>query len=339
MEILQRIKNRINRNPYYLDFKHELEKPLVIGRRCALLYYYLDFKRTLNSIYYRNDFKDIRTIVLTIGFNRSGSSLLGYLLTAHPNIIIADEVSHQIVAQIKFSFVDGGMDYLRRRYEGPLSILFSEILRTDQLRYQHYNSILSLHNEAQQEIYKRSEDRSERYIRVPNQYQGRFERLKIVGVKNSYENTFVLLRNNTLVNLRRHCKERDIKLKFLFTIRNPYDLISRMFIVNLFTEEKAVKIFKDRCKRLEELLKRIDSQDIFLNRHEDICKDPRRQLARLCDFLQVPIPAGYTEDCASQVVQEPYKSRLDIDWSPQLKQTVAAMIEKYDFLLGYDWET
>ncbi len=35
--------------------------------------------------------KDIRIMLLTIGFARSGSSLLGYLLTAHPNIVIADE--------------------------------------------------------------------------------------------------------------------------------------------------------------------------------------------------------------------------------------------------------
>ncbi len=36
-------------------------------------------------------FKDIRIFVSTIGFHRSGSSLVGYLLTAHRNIIIAHE--------------------------------------------------------------------------------------------------------------------------------------------------------------------------------------------------------------------------------------------------------
>ena len=36
-------------------------------------------------------FGKLHTMVLTIGFHRSGSSLVGYLLTAHPNIIMAHE--------------------------------------------------------------------------------------------------------------------------------------------------------------------------------------------------------------------------------------------------------
>ena len=317
MEVLQTINNKIKRG---------FKRP------------YLKFKYALGGIYHRNNFKDIRTLVLTIGFNRSGSSLVGYLLTAHPNIVIADEIQHP---DTKCQLYHGrfGISYLSGMYKGFLSNLFYAILYVDRLRHRVKIPTTSLHNEAQQDIYNRSEDRSERYIQVPNQYQGHFKRLKVVGAKASHENTWALLRNNTLVNLRRHCKERDIKLKFLFTIRNPYDLIARMVIVNSFTQEEAFGLFENRCESLEELVKRIDSQDIFLYRHEDMCRDPRRQLVRLCDFLEAPIPAGYTEDCASRVVREPYKSRCEIDWSPRLKQMVAATIEKHDFLSGYDWES
>ena len=279
-------------------------------------------------------------MVLTIGINRSGSSLLGYLLTAHPNIVIADEIQHPI--ETNKIWEDGGINYLKEQYNGAFNYLFSKILDVDRLRYQYGKKIStsSLHTKMQQKnVIKRNFKRNERYVLVPNQYQGRFERLKVIGVKASHENTLALLKNNTLVNLRRRLKKRDIKLKFLFTVRNPYDLTARMLIANSFTAEKTARTFPNHCKQPEDLLKRIDSQDVFVNRHEDMCRDPRRQLSRLCDFLEVPIPDGYTEDCASRVVQEQHKSRLDIDWSPQLKQTVARAIEKYDFLSGYDWET
>ena len=298
--------------------------------------YYLNFKPALGSIYYRNAFKDIRTMVLTIGFSTSGSSLIGYLLTAHPNIVFADEIQHP---HKLFHFKNAG-EYLCSVYNGTLNKLFYAILNTDRLRYQDKISSYSLHNRVPQKSRViRGKNRDKRYILVPNQYQGRFERLKVIGVKASQMNSIVLLRNNTLVNLKKKLKERGIKLKFLFTVRNPYDMAVRTRIsCRNQTEEWVVRDFEDRCKTQEKILKRINPQDIFVNRHEDMCKDPRRQLTRLCDFLQVPIPADYIEDCGSTVVQEPHKSRLDIDWSPKLKQTVALMNEKYDFFSNYNWE-
>ena len=311
---------------------HEISK--VIKRKFNG--YYLDFEYTLGGIYHRNNFKDVRTMVLTIGINRSGSSLLGYLLTAHPNIVIADEIQHLNTKNLVHPGRDG-IVYLREMYKGFLSNLFYAILDVDQFRYRSKISTTSLHGEAQQEIYKRNKSRGKRYILVPNQYQGCFERLKVIGVKASYENTCALLINNTLTSLNRKLKERDIKLKFLFTIRSPYELVARY--PKKTSVEKAFQLFEKKCKTQKKILRIINPQDIFVNRHEDMCINPRRQLARLCDFMEVPIPAGYIEDCASQIVRKSSKRHLDIDWSPQLKQTVARMIEKYDFFSGYDWET
>ena len=302
-------------------------------------YFYYIVLSSLKSIYHRDDFKDIRTMVLTIGFNASGSSLAGHLLTAHPNIVIADEL-HDHFRKSEYRSIWG---CLVRIYQGNLNNLFQIILDIDRLRYQTKISTTSKRNKAKRKVRKvrivRGRNRKKRYILVPNQYQGRFERLKVIGVKSSVENTSALLEDSTLASLRRKLKEGDIKLKFLFTIRNPYDITARILIMNSYTAGETAQVFENHCESLEELLKRIDPQNIFVHRHEDICKDPRQQLARLCDFLEVPIPDGYIEDCASQVVQDLYKSRLDINWSPQLKQTVAWMIEKHDFFSGYDWET
>ena len=313
MVILQKIKNRINRNSYYLNFRDSLRK-----------------------IYYRSAFKDIRTVVLTIGFSRTGSSLLGFLLTAHPNMVVVQEPSLKEATGSRVYRGNAALACISRMYNGALNGFFYTILDQDRLRYQNG---ISPSTQIKQQKSLRSPEQKVYYILVPNQHQGRFKRLKVIGVKSSYYNNVVLSRNNTLANLRSRLKERDIKLKFLFTVRNPYDRIAAISKRQNHSLEETVRIFEDSCKKQEELLKKIDRQDVFVNRHEDMCKDPRRQLARLCDFLQVPIPAGYIEDCASAVVRKPYKGRLDVNWSPELEQTVALMIEKYDFFSGYDWET
>ncbi|MFX0095289.1 MAG: hypothetical protein ACFFBD_26380, partial [Candidatus Hodarchaeota archaeon] len=55
---------------------------------------------------YRKYFKDLRTFILFIGSSRSGSSLVGALLDAHPNVIIAQErnVLKKDVADKKMNF-------------------------------------------------------------------------------------------------------------------------------------------------------------------------------------------------------------------------------------------
>ena len=40
---------------------------------------------------WEKSFDNVRVMLLTIGFSGSGSSLLGYLLTAHPSMIVADQ--------------------------------------------------------------------------------------------------------------------------------------------------------------------------------------------------------------------------------------------------------
>ena len=57
----------------------------------------LDLAKNYLSSYYESlklteFFKDVKTFCMFIGYPRSGSTLIGSLLDAHPNIIIAHEL-------------------------------------------------------------------------------------------------------------------------------------------------------------------------------------------------------------------------------------------------------
>ena len=63
---------------------------------------------------------------LTFGFPRSGGSLLGYLLTAHPNIVMADEAFYPI-------------QYIQKHGISDLNKIFNRLL-------EHDKRMPSLHN-------------------------------------------------------------------------------------------------------------------------------------------------------------------------------------------------
>ena len=63
--------------------------------------------------------------------------------------------------------------------------------------------------------------RQKRYILVPNQYQGRFEALNVLGIKRSRSNVEGLLKKGIFKTFKKRLEERGICLKFILTVRNP----------------------------------------------------------------------------------------------------------------------
>ena len=263
-----------------------------------------------------NSSKDIQIMLLTIGFPCSGSSLLGYLLTAHSRMVVADEAMHPKQNVRMYSSLDE---------------IFNQILEHDynmQLKARVWSKLKSIFGGAIS-----TQHRIGRYVVIHNQHQGRFEKLKVIGNKSSHMD-LPNLNASTLKILKKNLKEKNIVLKWIFTVRNPYHIYSTMMRYG-HPKNEIIEI----CLQNKKLLEQMDSQDIFYARHEDMITNPRSQLAKICDFLQVPAAPEYLDDCALIVDKEPHKSRLKHDWAKEEKQTIVSLIGKYDFFSGYDWGT
>ena len=297
-------------------------------------------------------------MVLTIGFSRSGSSLLGYLLTAHPNMIVADEPSiTTYFVKLSAALREINKEIRPRTdnlYEANLTEMFDYILGVDHIRWKQ----ASVFEKKKRRWNRAAKTRIHRYVYMPTQYQGRFKRLKVIGVKYSEINSRILSEDGILENLKKKLEERDILLKFIFTVRNPYDIFASGANAR---RGKMQQHFTKMCEDNVRILKQVHTRDVFISRHEDMVKDPSSQLTKLCDFLQVPISQGYLEACAlwfskkmgikvpiSQgyleacsrlVAKELHRSRYKHDWTKKEKKKIASSIEKYDFFSGYDWES
>ena len=98
---------------------------------------------------HRAAFRDLETFCTFIGYPRSGHTLIGSLLDAHPQAMIADELDALRYNQAGFS---------RRQ-------IFYLLLR---------NSRISAAG---------GRERTGYHYRVPGQWQGRFEKLRVIGDK------------------------------------------------------------------------------------------------------------------------------------------------------------
>ena len=303
---------------------------------------------------WEKSFKDIRVMLLTIGFPGSGSSLVGYLLTAHPNIVMADEPSvyrHGKKISSYINDINGiKLENIDCLYSAEFSKMFNVIFSLDYVRWlraKMRNS--SKENEPCSFDKKYAGDSYilRRYILIPNQYQGCFKSPKVIGVKHSRDNVECISATEVLKIFKKRLEEKGIYLKFILTVRNPYDMISvrlrKTISYQDFLQKKIktnpISFIERLSKNNMKILKQVDSKDVFVSKHEEMVADPSLQLTKLCEFLQVPAFPDYLNSCASYVDEKPHRRRFQFDWTSEQKEKVASLIEQYDFFSGYDWES
>jgi hypothetical protein len=260
----------------------------------------------LPSVYgaykHRKDFEQVQTYCMFIGYPRSGHSLIGSLLAAHPRIVIAHELNALKYIQAGFS----------------RNQLWALILRND-------NAFTSGGREWTGYKYA-----------VPNQYQGRFETLQVIGDKFGGLSTRKLLEKPKVLDRLRETV--DVETRFVHVVRNPYDNITTHAFRNEFSLEEAIERYMRLCRGVAAVKERVGSDDVLDVRHESFIEDPPETLRRLCEWLGVKADADYLEDCSSIVFDSPRKTRFDGPWTPSLISDVRDRIAGFEWLKGYSYE-
>lgn len=248
-------------------------------------------------------FRDIRTYCIFIGYPRTGHSLIGSLLDAHPRMIIAHEMDALIFLQHGFS----------RNQVFHLLLENSKKMAAAGRRHSGYS------------------------YEVPNQWQGRFEKLEVLGDKKGARTAMGFYHDPGSLNVLR--SKIDKELKFVHVIRNPYDILAT---VTRRSRRKTLdrnidNLFK-LCSSIAALKKHLPREQIFDLRLESFVDAPKVHLGQLCSFLGVEADHRYLEDCASIVFKSPKKSRFDIQWNRQSILQVRERMEAFSFLAGYTYD-
>ncbi|MGH2382323.1 MAG: sulfotransferase [Candidatus Limnocylindria bacterium] len=256
----------------------------------------------------RTTLDGVRTFCVFLGHARSGHSIVGALLDAHPQIVISDELDALRYVDIGFS-----------------------------ARQVLYLSMAVARRQAQNERRKAGQGGTVYSYHVPGQWQGRHEDLRVVGDSQAGWSVQRLARDPSLLGrLRRRVGRLD--LRFIHVSRNPYDNISTMMLRGGRTFESAFERYFANCEALVVLGERIGPEHLLRLRHEDVILDPRSSLTRACTFLGVDAPEDYLDACASILYAAPSRSREKVTWTAERRALVQARIGEFDFLEGYDFE-
>jgi hypothetical protein len=269
-------------------------------------------RRYITSLYKSRQerawFKDIRTYCMFIGHARSGHSILGALLDAHPNVILPDEV-----------------DVLRYVAAG-----FG--------REQIYHLLLARsQRQASKGRTKGGRDGNTYSYHVPGQWQGRFDRIQVVGDSKAGLSTQRLAQTPELLERLRETMG-DARVKIIYVIRNPYDNISTMMLRGGRSFESAIDRYFANCETIVGIRRIVDPADLLLVRQEELINWPKQLLAEICGFLGVEASDDYLSACASILYNSPAKSRYKVEWSSEQIGTVRRNIERFDFLAEYTYE-
>jgi hypothetical protein len=252
-------------------------------------------------------FDEVETCCLFIGHVKSGGSLLAAVLDAHPDTAFADEMD--VVAQ-----VEAGLDREQ---------IFTLLLRGAQ-REARGGRVTA----------RRLTPYS---LAVPEQWQGGYERLRVVGDSRAGPTTRAL--GEDVVRLARlRAVMGETRLVFVHVVRNPYESIGAMVRRSGRSVTNAVADHRQQCRRLAELRDRIPAQDLFTLRYEDFVIDPRRHLRELLTFLDLELSESYLEACSGLVRSEPVRERDLVRWEKRDLTEVGRVIARFDFLDGYGFE-
>lgn len=240
---------------------------------------------------------------LFIGYPRSGHSLIGALLDAHPNMAIAHEVN-----------------VLERFMEG-------------EDRHRIFYRIIAA-CQVQASCGRMSDEYS---YAVPDSWQGKFTQLKVIGDKKGGGTTGLLANNpQLLVNFR---QEINMPLRFIHVWRNPFDNITTMLLrAQKAGENKSLDTVINEYLALARANARLRFElkgELFEISHEDFVSAPEEKLKRICLFLGIEPDENYLKNCASIVYKSTTPSRNKIDWPREKIEEVMTRKAEFDFLAEY----
>jgi len=240
---------------------------------------------------------------LFMGAPRNGHSLVGSMLDAHRNVVMAHELgvpkyllAHFSVRQLQLLLIANAR---RHAASGRRHIHYSHAIR--------------------------------------GQWQGRYEDLRVIGDKHG-EGFLLSVRARPW--LAHALIERLDPLYLIHVIRNPFDAIAS--VAGTGKRNKSPEQVIGYFDRLYETLTRVQEQlppgRLHEVRFEDLQSHPREQLGMVCRFLDVDPTADYLDACASIVLRELPDRRNQVHWDDSSRQRVEALIRKYPFLSGYAYE-
>ncbi|HUP76698.1 MAG TPA: sulfotransferase [Acidimicrobiales bacterium] len=250
-------------------------------------------------------FADVKTFVLFIGHVKSGGTMMGALLDAHRNAVVADEID-------VLRYVAAGFD-MQQIYR-----LLEKGARREAMKGRVTARRLDPYSFA-----------------VPGQSQGSHDDVHVIGDSRAGPTTRRLGREPHLIERLDRTLD-GVDVRFVHVVRNPFDPISAMVRRGKRTHEEATADYAAQCGRVDDLCRRVTHQVLRVH-YEAFVDDPTSGLRRLCDFVRLECRDDYLAACAAVIQRDRPGERHTVSWSREQIAAVERLIDDVPFLQGYTY--
>ena len=275
----------------------------------------------ISSLFRRKKYQRIHTFCCFIGYSRSGHTVVGSLLDAHPNVVISTEAH-------AFNLL--GLGYGRYAlffYLEVWSKLISRLLGNKWTGYDY---------------------------RVKGANQGSAKSISIIGDKKGNGTLMSISKNQELPATFKEMV--GLPVKYIHVIRNPYDIISTMHNRNpafanitnqgevtndqKFSKRLLRKFTKSYFRKAGLVQRLIDKGEMEIHSlyHEDLISKPNETLKSIFDFIGAETDPDFIKSCADIIYENPNKSRHSILWPGKLKRIVQEKSLEIPFLENYSFD-
>lgn len=288
------------------------------------------------------DVTGVRTLVQFAGFPRSGHSLVGSLIDAHPDAVVAHELD-------LMGLVGHGLS------RDELFALLCSNSAEFERHGRHWNGYA---------------------YRVPTGTGGTSSRPTVLGDKKADWAVRRVREDPDL--LRRLSSVLDgVRAAWVVVVRNPFDNVAtmslrdgraydRIRIASASPREFRRRLTRAQRRRAEEgrdgprvpaavlpemvedyaglcagvaaMQAHVRPEDWLVLRHEDLVADPVPTLGRLFGFLGLTAAPALLQATAGAVSSSPHLSRHDLAWSDATLARVEELTLTHDFLRGYAFD-
>ena len=254
-------------------------------------------------------FKNIHTYCMFIGYPRSGHSLIGALINAHPNAIFGIETD--ALRLINAGFSKNQILYLIFRN----SKRFTRIYKNSWSGYSY---------------------------RIPDSHQGRYTDLLLIGDKQGGKSTNRIGEKPFLLPSLKNALEIPIKL--LHVVRNPFDIVSTTYERNVGNRTKLDRNLLE--SEIEKFFEKADINNTLLTQtefpiltihHEIFIENPKVEMKRILKFVGLKTDHDFINKCSSITYKKPHQSRFNILWPEDIITQVQSRFTNYPFLKHYKY--
>ena len=282
------------------------------------------------------DIVGLRTFVLFVGFGKTGHSIVGSLLDAHPDIIIAHEYSAlKDISKAFTSQKDWLLKLFNRLYENSHRAVM-EGWRSETNDKKGYNL----------------------GVTTGKSWQGRFRQLRVIGDKSGFKTVKEHLtdQNRSSCLVKELNRTLGVPVVGIRMVRNPYDtIVTRVLIANGGTNglkrAKNTNLSRSSAAALDAQMRTVFQQMLQASRvasqlpipiHTmhlvDLINQPRSVMRELCEVVQVECYSDYLDSCEDKVFKNLSKTRSLVQWSQKQIETVAKIMKRYPEYSRYSFD-